>query len=362
MLIQKEIASQKSPNQDRTEPIHVDASTSEDASKGHNDTINKEDVSFHPRNSANLSTNQNKSGDSTNEDTLETEVSDNVNGSIPKEIQDRARSLHRSVDAALQEFQQTDEMTQTASYIARKEQEMLDRIDKREREMIANIDAHNTIAISEHQDRLDELNSLTQGIEAQANSLSDQIVDFAQQKDKFKQEATKIFDEQAVALENRISKATAIFDQKVKDKMLDFERIHDEIKKTYKDVELSVTTNETNLESFKDSIETGKDVHEKLLKAIQQASPICTEFQQYHNDVKSAKASFLKQMSSIQQPSALQQPSGMQTTSFANSLAEHEKKIQELSDKGFQQMMLMVQHYMCCFLSKTTTNNNVVYV
>ena len=36
----------------------------------------------------------------------------------------------------------------------------------------------------------------------------------------------------------------------------------------------------------------------------------------------------------------------MQTPSFDNSLAEHEKKIQELSDKGFQQLMLMVQHYM----------------
>ena len=143
----------------------------------------KEDVSFHPRNSANLSTNQNKSGDSTNEDTLETEVSDNVEESIPKEIQDRARSLHNSMNAALAEIRQEDEMSRTASYIARKEQEILDRIDKREREMLENIEANNSISIIEHEERVDDLNSITRSIEVQANSLSDKMVDFAHQKE-----------------------------------------------------------------------------------------------------------------------------------------------------------------------------------
>ena len=349
MIIQKEIASQKSPNQDRTEPIHVDKSTSEDARKGHNDTINEEDVSFHPRNSATLSTTQNKSGDSTNDDTLETEVSDNVNESIPKEIQDRTRSLHQRANAALQEFHQTDEMSRTASYIARKEQEMLDRIEKREREMLENIEAHNSISISEHEERINELNSLSRGIEVQANSLSDQMVDFAHQKEKFKQEATQIFDEKAVALETRISKATEIFDQKVKDKMIDFERIQNEIKQTYQDIQVSVTTNEVNLESFKDSIDTGDDVHEKLLQAIQQASPICAEFKQQLDDIKSAKASFLKQMSGTPQPS------GNQQTSFKDSLADHEKKIQDIVNKGFQQLMLMSEHYLASSKEKFQT-------
>ena len=92
---------------------------------------------------------------------METEASDNIDESIPKEIQDRARSLHQSMDAAIQEFQQPDEMTQTASYIARKEQEMLDRLEKQKQEMIENIEAHNSISISEHEERINELNSLT---------------------------------------------------------------------------------------------------------------------------------------------------------------------------------------------------------
>ena len=114
---------------------------------------------------------------------METEVSDNVEESIPKEIQDRARSLHHNVNAASQEFHKTDEMSRNASYIARKEQEILDRIDKREREMLENIEANNSISIIEHEKRVDELKSLTRGIEVQANSLSDKMVNFAHQKE-----------------------------------------------------------------------------------------------------------------------------------------------------------------------------------
>ena len=87
--------------------------------------------------------------------------------------------------------------------------------------------------------------------------------------------------------------------------MLDFERIQNEIKKTYQDIQASVTTSNINLDSFKDSIEQGDDVHEKLLQAIQQETPIRAEFKQQLDDIKSTKASFLKQMSGIQQPSGI---------------------------------------------------------
>ena len=96
-LIQQENNSPHSPNQDNNQSIQVDASSSEDACQGHHKTINEEDVSFHPRNSETLSTNQNKSGDSQNEDTLETEVSDNVDESIPVQIQDRTGILHQQI-------------------------------------------------------------------------------------------------------------------------------------------------------------------------------------------------------------------------------------------------------------------------
>ena len=153
-----------------------------------------------------------------NEDILETDVSDNVNESIPVQIQDRARSLHQQMNAALLDFRQTDEMSRIASYITRKEQEMTARIEQREREMIENIEAYNSISISEHESRIRKLTSLSQGIEVQANSLSDKMVDFAHQKQKFKQEATQLFNDKAVtfnkitaALETRISNATDVF-------------------------------------------------------------------------------------------------------------------------------------------------------
>ena len=95
---------------------------------------------------------------------METEVSDNVNESIPVEIQDRTRSFHQQMNAALQEFHQTDEMSRIASYITRKEKEMIDRIEQREIEMIETIAAHNTISISEHESRVSELTSLSRGI------------------------------------------------------------------------------------------------------------------------------------------------------------------------------------------------------
>ena len=116
--------------------------------------------------------------------------------------------------------------------------------------------------------------------------------------------------------------------------MLDLERIQNEIKQTHQDIQASVTTNKVNLESFKDSIDMADNVHEKLLQAIQHADHICTKFKQQLDDIKSTKASLLKQMSGIQQPS------------FKTSIADHEKKIQNLVDKGFEQMMLMTEHYM----------------
>ena len=44
--------------------------------------------------------------------------------------------------------------------------------------------------------------------------------------------------------------------------------------------------------------------------------------------------------------SGIQQPSGIQHPSFKTSIADHEKKIQDIVDKGFQQLMLMTEHYM----------------
>ena len=76
------------------------------------------------------------------------------------------------------------------------------------------------------------------------------------------------------------------------------------------------------------------------MQAIQHANPICTEFKQQLDDIKSAKASFLKQMSGIQQPSGIQHPS------FKTSLEDHKTKIQDIVDKGFQQLMLMSEHYL----------------
>ena len=116
---------------------------------------------------------------------METDFSNKVNESIPVQIQDRARSLDHQMNAALLDFHQIDEMSNISSYIARKEQEMIARIKQREREMIENIEAHNSISISEHESCIRELTTLSQGIEVQANSLSDQKVDFAHQKQRF---------------------------------------------------------------------------------------------------------------------------------------------------------------------------------
>ena len=66
-------------------------------------------------------------------------------------------------------------------------------------------------------------------------------------------------------LATRISQATEIFDQKVKDKMIDLKRIQNEIKQTHQDIQASVTTNKVNLDSFKDSIDMADNIHEKLL-------------------------------------------------------------------------------------------------
>ena len=86
------------------------------------------------------------------------------------------------------------------------------------------------------------------------------------------QQASQLFDDKAVTfkqitetLSTRISRATEIFDQKVKDKMIDLQRIQNEIKQTHQDIQASVTTNKVNLESFKDSIDTADNVHENLL-------------------------------------------------------------------------------------------------
>ena len=91
------------------------------------------------------------------------------------------------MNAALLDFRQTDEMSRIASYITQKEQEMTARVEQQEREMIENIEAHNSISISEHESCIRELTTLSQGIEVQANSLSDQMVDFAHQKQRFDQ-------------------------------------------------------------------------------------------------------------------------------------------------------------------------------
>ena len=74
-------------------------------------------------------------------------------------------------------------------------------------------------------------------IQKQAETLSNEMVNFAKEKHQFEEHAETIFNEKADALqkmsernEEGIRTATAVFDQKVKDKMIDLDKAMNEIK------------------------------------------------------------------------------------------------------------------------------------
>ena len=69
-------------------------------------------------------------------------------------------------------------------------------------------------------------------IQKQAETLSNEMVNFANKKHQFKEHAETIFNEKADALQKmstsnkeRIKRATNVFDQKIKDKMIDMDSV-----------------------------------------------------------------------------------------------------------------------------------------
>lgn len=95
-------------SQDRWSNNNVTDFNSEDVNQNHQEVKNKEDVSFHPRNSEILSNQQNKSGGKPNEDKLiSTNNLKNIGDGVPKDIQATVNKIDQQMDNNLEEIQNT---------------------------------------------------------------------------------------------------------------------------------------------------------------------------------------------------------------------------------------------------------------
>ena len=87
----------------------IDDSESEDDQQGHQENIDKEDDSFHPQNSENLSKDNKIEHDLENEDELETDSenkddSNKIDGLISKDFQIHTQNINWRMDQSLQKI------------------------------------------------------------------------------------------------------------------------------------------------------------------------------------------------------------------------------------------------------------------
>lgn len=158
---------------------------------------------------------------------------------------------------------------------------MIITIEKKEQEMLANLSAYNDICKNGHQCQLNELASTRKVIKLHAKTLSNQMVDFAKEKHTLEEHAGTIFNERAAKLQKMseknkesIQQATTVFDQKIKDKMIDMERIHQKVKNIQVTIHDGINENKVFQNNLKDSVSKAKETCEHLMKAIKDFIPL----------------------------------------------------------------------------------------
>ena len=103
--------------------------------------------------------------------------------------------------------------------------------------------------------------------------------------------------------EERIQQASAVVDQKVKDKMIDMERIHQEVKNIQVTIHDRINENKAFQHKLDKSHEKAKITIGHLLKAINNFTLIKNNFAKHLANIKSKRTLLRKEMSVIKQQS-----------------------------------------------------------
>ena len=134
------------------------------------------------------------------------------------------------------------------------------------------------------------------------------MADFAQQKHQFKEYIETTFDERAdtlqkisAGIEARIKTATEVFDQKVKDNMLDLNQAMDKNKFIHQKIMERAEANDTFQQEMKQSQENARLMNDRLQDTIDLYNPLNTKFANFIVAIREQRASLLREITMIKE-------------------------------------------------------------